>query len=71
MIDLDDLDVWYVTKTDIEQIDEPGWGERGRVHDWRNHVPLAIMKKWDDLSRESRFLVFAMAAEQAHNETWD
>lgn len=65
------LDLWMATDWDRSLIDNPDWENRGRVHDWRNHVPYGLMKFWGRLSDETKFVVFALAIEEAHNEVWD
>lgn len=52
-------------------IHDPRWGDRGRVHDWRNYVPDAIRDNWDSLSEETRLVVYCMAEQQASAEEWD
>jgi hypothetical protein len=49
----------------------PAFEHRGRVHDWRNHVPSKIEAAWNSLSLETRLVVFGIAEELAGEERWD
>lgn len=62
----------YIDDSKIKpHLDSPEFGREGRVHDWRNHVPDMVKGAWESLSMETRFVVYAMAKEQANNEEWD
>jgi hypothetical protein len=50
---------------------DPKWGERRRVHEWRNHVEGLVMDLWDGLSDDAKLVAFITAADAAHNEEWD
>ena len=44
---------------------KPNWQEGKRVDDWRNFVDLCFQEIWDNLSEESKLLVFSFAWDQA------
>lgn len=50
---------------------EPAWDARGRVHDWRNHIPNQVADVWADLSDDARGVATYLAQIAASNERWD
>lgn len=50
-------------------IDNPKFKESGRIHDWRNHVPVSEI--WNDLSDEEKKVFAFIAAVEADKEQWD
>ena len=54
-----------------DNVENPDWDSRGKVHDWRNHVPPEIRDVWHMLGHEARLIAYAMAEDVAGNEEWD
>lgn len=52
-------------------ISNPQFENAGRVHDWRNYVPALLQEHWNELSVDSRLIVYAMAEDRASAEEWD
>lgn len=44
---------------------------RGKVHDWRNHVGEAVKSMWSTFSLEQRAAIAVDAYRSAYNEEWD
>lgn len=55
----------------VAEVDDPDWGERDRVHNWRNHVPEDIRLAWATLGPEGRVIAFLCAYAAAEAEEWD
>lgn len=49
----------------------PGWEDKGRIHNWRNYVDGDMKELWDSLSEETRLLILVQAEHQASREEWD
>lgn len=50
---------------------DPKWGQAGKVHDWRNHVPYFLMRHWQRLTTESRAVAYLCARKSADREDWE
>lgn len=53
------------------QVDDPQWHMPHKVHDWRNHVPDYVQKRWNRLDADAKLCVFVMAAKLAFSEEWE
>ena len=42
-----------------------------RVHDWRNHVPTALIESWSILTDRERRIIRATAEIAADKEEWN
>lgn len=51
--------------------ENPSWDDRGKVHDWRNYIPEPVMKRWRELSCETKMVAACMAEVQAKREEWE
>lgn len=49
----------------------PEWDGRGKVHNWRNHVPIEIQINWQALSDDEKLLVWFVCEESATREEWE
>jgi hypothetical protein len=54
---------WAVDNTDFDEVD--------RVHNWRNYIPDAFKRRWNELSYETRIVAYVIAEIVAHREEWD
>lgn len=54
-----------------EDVTSPDWGEGGRVHNWRNHVPEHIRAVWGTFTDEQRRALVGWAEQLADAEEWD
>ena len=54
-----------------DNIDIPQFEERGRVMDWRNHVPETWHEVWLEMPEEVRVALYLMAQKAAFNEEWE
>lgn len=54
-----------------DDLDNPKWGEAGRVQDWRNHVLAEDKAAWGALSWEVRATIYRYAQHLADQEEWD
>lgn len=56
-----------------EQLMDPNWEEFNKgpyqVKDWRTYIPNFIQEKWDDISVESRLMMYEVAYNVALKET--
>jgi hypothetical protein len=52
-------------------LETPRFEEKSTVHDWRNHVPLAVQCLWSDMTMRERALIFYLAQIQANTEAHD
>jgi hypothetical protein len=59
--------------TEFEKVYKGGLNidNKSRVHDWRNHVPQAIIDIWDELTEREQKLIAITAERGADNEYWD
>jgi len=55
----------------LKSIRDPKFEKKGRVHDWRNHVPERLRLIWFDLSDDARLAIIVVAEEGAYKEEWD
>lgn len=49
----------------------PDWKNARRVHDWRNHVPVAVRTIWESFSEEQKLTLFDWAEKLSDQEKWD
>ncbi len=61
----------YSPLVTLESINSASFEEIGVVHDWRNYIPEAVQKRWSELDRTTRLLLFVVAETQARAEDWD
>lgn len=52
-------------------IENPDFGNSGKVHNWRNYVPYEFVEIWKDLSVETRTAIIFMAEIKSDQEEWD
>lgn len=52
-------------------VDEPGFDNDHRVHNWRRYVPSVFIASWASLSVETRQAIIIMAEAQSDAEEWD
>lgn len=45
--------------------------ESKHVHDWRTYIPENIQKMWNDISVESRLMMYEVADYAASQEHWE
>lgn len=67
-------DEWPSLPSDAEilaAVENPCWEDRQKVHDWRNHVPDAMRRWWNELHLDAKIVAYIMAEEIATNEDWD
>lgn len=57
---------WY-----DEQVRNPDWKQKGRVHNWRNYISDSIKKSWDTIPIEAKYVFVIMAEEKSSDEDWD
>lgn len=56
---------------DFSKIENPQFETRHMVHDWRNYVPEICQLLWDELSEETKIVLYALAEYEASNEEWE
>jgi hypothetical protein len=49
----------------------PKWEQVRRVHDWKNHVPEHIQKKWDSFDDTLKKDLYLWAEQLADAEEWE
>lgn len=54
-----------------DHLDSPDWGDRSRVHNWKNYVSERMKQIWAECSIEVRLALFLGATKQAQAEEWD
>jgi hypothetical protein len=58
-----------------QYINEPDWTPldtfEKHPHDWTKYIPESIRSRWDDLSDETKLIIYALIDEIASNEEWD
>ena len=54
-----------------EWVDNPDFGNRDNVKNWRNYISDEEKEKWYTLTAETRRLFIIMAEKQADAEEWD
>lgn len=55
----------------LEEVAVVTWNDIGRVHDWRNYVPMKLQGIFHKLSFEARVVIYITAEAQADQEDWD
>ena len=55
----------------LDEIAQPSWDQRRRVHDWRNHVPYSIVNAWHALNDDARAIAYYYAKDKAMSEEWE
>lgn len=64
------MDEFRLLQDQRDAIENPDFGSRGTVHDWRNYIPAALQFNWQKLSFEMRMLAYFMAEQEADKEQW-
>lgn len=59
-----------MTERDFDLSDDT-FGRTGRIHDWRNHVPLSVIDIWETLTLRERFVAALVAQNMAEREEWE
>lgn len=49
----------------------PKWGEAGKCHDWRNHVPEEVKAIWSTFTPAQLLALYAWADGLADSEVWE
>lgn len=60
----------FSTKTD-EELRNEKFKNVGRVHDWRNYIPIELQELWSELTDRERRLVFMFCEKESNDEEWD
>lgn len=60
-----DEDYW------VPRLNQPDFRNRGRVHDWRNHVPDELREMWPQLTFRERAIIALIADDLADGENWE
>lgn len=49
----------------------PDWLNSGRVHDWRNYIPIEVTQIWEELTLSSQLAILLVAQKAADSEQWE
>lgn len=66
-----ELDRLLAEQSQCFDLDDTTFDRKGRVCDWRNHVPEEIRDIWAVLTQRDRCLVAIVADHAASQEEWD
>lgn len=55
----------------LDDVLDPDWSVDRKVHNWRRHVPDAILELWDALPIEAKLCAFIQASRAASLELWE
>lgn len=60
------------TRQELQAIlDDPDSVPCSKVHDWRNHLPEAVVEAWHELPIEAKLAAYIPAELSARSEEWD
>lgn len=68
---MQESDTWKDREWFDEQVNNPNWKEKGRVHNWRNYISDSIKKSWHSIPIEAKYVFVIMGEEKSSNEDWD
>ena len=51
--------------------ENPKWGERNVVHNWRNYISIQLRNLWDSFNDEQKKAIACNAMDVASNEHWN
>jgi hypothetical protein len=54
-----------------ENVDNPDWEHRQKIHDWRNHIPETVQKIWKSFTTYQKWILAKEAQVKADEETWE
>lgn len=54
-----------------DDFQHPFWAGAGRVHDWKNYIPIRLVNMWDTFTDEQKAAIAENAQNQANDEDWD
>lgn len=49
----------------------PDWDNKGKCHEWKNHVPSYIICEWETFTEHQKKMLSAMFLELANKEEWE
>lgn len=49
----------------------PIWNRTTPCHDWKNHIPVEIQRRWTEFNDEHQALLAEWAEEIASKEEWE
>lgn len=52
-------------------LNNPEFEKAGKVHDWRNHIPMEFIEIWNDLTEREKKIIIILCQNEADAEEWD